>query len=596
MGITTSHQAGRRGPLCSSQEVDERYASGGAPPPMSVEHPSSRRPLPLNPVGKISLSNLASGDAATCSTTTCGSSLSGSSREEGSWSAGGSSASSDHKITLTLCGEKAWDRSLSAQAVSSNPDQSPRGFEPDTASPPVEDAPPLHSKWHSKSPRIPSVFTTLRVKALRCRSQPPPGSSPQESSSSSSSSSSSLSEMEAASLSDDRRTAALRAHILRAEEEHRRRRFSDLGAPCSAASASPLHAERGPTPSADMQDRFERLQGSRPLTRSLQVPAVAAVCVGGVPPPPPVDSVPRGGEGNPQSQLQPGPAGAAETASRRSVRLMPPPLNQKAAGSTTSSWIADIPPDGRWEVERGVWTRQGVHHNNAHLVDERFKALAPSKLSPPPQSGTQPRQSPAALRGGGPPTGRIGRGPQQAAAAHPVVPMTNRGVAVATTIEIAKRRQANGDTRKPQHLRIAASTTTQPRGLAARQLLSEQSPDYPTEGPPYLLRYSSSFERDAGRGEEGVHPSASRRAASVVNTYELAHVRFSNCSAQTLSPEVCRPLHQREEINTPRQSASVPRFASSSQGPPPSASRSHQRNAFVANPRPNIGAPQRRLR
>ncbi|KAL8452339.1 hypothetical protein Emag_002458 [Eimeria magna] len=545
MGITTSHQGGRRGPLSSPEEVDGRYASAEGPPPvkppMSVNHSSSRRPLPLNPVGKISLSNLASGDAATCSTTTCGSSLSGSSREEGSWSAGGSSGSSNHKITLTLCGEKAWDRSLSAQAVSSNPDQSPRGFEPDTASPPVEDAPSPHSKWHSKSPRIPSMFASLRVKALRCRSQPPPGSSPQESSSSSSSSSS-FPEMEAAFLSDDRRTAALRAHILRAEEEHRRRRFSEVAPPCSAAPASPSHAQRSRRPSPEMKDRFERLQGSRPLVRSLQVPAAAAVYVGGVPPPPPVDSATRGGERSPQPQLQPSPC-ATETACRRSVRLVPPPFNHKVC-PTTSSWIADIPPDGRWEVERGVWNRQGVHHNNAHLVDERFKPLAPSKLSPPPQSVSQPlgiqsRQRPAALRGGAPPSGRMGRVTQQAAAAHHVVPMTNRGVAVATTIEIAKRRQANGDTRKPQHLRIAASTA-QPRGLPARQLLREPPPDNPSEGPPYLLRYSSSFKIDSGTGEEGLQPSASRRAASVVNTYELAHGRFSYCSAQVRLS--CMPL------------------------------------------------------
>ncbi|KAL8434851.1 hypothetical protein ACSSS7_002817 [Eimeria intestinalis] len=540
MGIATSHEAARRGPLCSRQDVEERYASAGAPDPLKpsrgVEHASSRRPPPLNPVAKINLSNLASGDVATCSTTTCGSTLSGSSPEEGSWSAGGSSASSDHKITLTLCGDKAWDRSVSAQAVSSNPDQSPRGFEPDTASPPQEDTPSLHSKWHPKGSRVPSVFASLRVKALRCRSQPPPGSSPQEGSSSSSSSS--FSEMEAASLSDDRRSAALRAHILRAEEEHRRRRFTEVGAPsCWAVSASSPRAQRAPPPPADVRNRFEHLQGNRPPNCSLQVPSASAAGWrgGGLPQPPDVDT--RGS----QPQLQPAPC-ATETACKRSVRLVPPSFNQKG-GPTTSSWIADIPPDGRWEVERGVWTRQGVHHNNAHLVDERFKAFAPTKLSPPPQ-GVQGRQRPAAaLGGGGPPSGRMGRAPQQAAAA--VVPMTNRGVAVATTIEIAKRRQANGERRNPQHLRIVASTA-QPR-----QLLSNPPLDNASGGAPHLLQYSSSFERDPRNGEEEVY-AASRRAASVVNSYELAHQRFSHSCAQTLSPEVCYQ-HRIEQTKTPRQ-------------------------------------------
>ncbi|KAL8273255.1 hypothetical protein Esti_002756 [Eimeria stiedai] len=541
MGIATSHEAGRRGPLCSRQEVDERYASAGTPPSVKhsrgVEHASSRRPPVLNPAGKISLSNLASGDVATCSTTTCGSSLSGSSPEEGSWSAGGSSASSDHKITLTLCGDKAWDRSVSAQAVSSNPDQSPRGFEPDTASPPVEDAPSPHSKWNPKGPSVQSALASLRVKALRCRSQPPPGSRPRDRGSSSSS----FSKTEARTLPDDREAAALRAHLLRAEEEHRRRRFTEVGAPCSAASASPLHAQRGPPPSADLQDRFEELKGSRPLVCSPQAPATAAVCVSGVPLSPPVDPGSRGSQGNPRAQLKPLPC-ATETACRRSLRLAPPPFNHKE-GPTTSTWIADIPPDGRWEVERGVWTRQGVHHNNAHLVDERFKAFARTKLSTPPQSGSQPlgvqsRQSPAALGWGGPPSGRMGRAPPQTAAAHHVVPMTNRGVAVATTIAIAKRRQANAEERKPQHLRIAASTA-QHTGFPPRQLLSEAPPDKISGGAPHLLRYSSSFERDPRTGEGSIH-AASKRAASVVDTYEWAHPRFPNYSAQVRVR--CMPL------------------------------------------------------
>lgn len=443
MGSINSHEP-TRSSLGPTRATNNQYESAANP---SATHSLAKQThsgcsAPGVRMGKIKLNDLASGDAATCCTTSCGSSLSGSSASP---DVGTRRATRDRttgqQITITLCSDSCWERSLSARAVSSFEDQSPRGFNPETAFPALEaegKTAAKKSRWHHRSPRVTEMLATLRERAVRCRSQPP---------SSNACEGTSDCHGEASPSSRCSPASALRAHILMAEDEHRRRRHSDMGGHSSSASVT--HIERSPPVGPELS--LAKLPGNRPLLVPIQKTADTSsdcqvLCTAASPPP---------NLRNAAEQAEPQKMPLTVTAYSRTAggRLAPPPSHQQAA--LASSWIADAPPDGRWEVERGVWTRQGVHINHLRTADERFKALAATRLGTPSRHcPPQPRVIPAA-----PLAGRMAKQQQMLLqrGVHHAAPITNRGVAAATTIEIAKRRQVTEERRRHQQRHIAPS-------------------------------------------------------------------------------------------------------------------------------------------
>lgn len=455
MGIINSHEAARA-PLGSRQEM-KHYKP--APKP-SVTHciaepGKAQCPPPAVHMGKIKLDGLASGDATTCCTTTCGSSLSGASAspEVDMWRAE-ASGTTNQQITITLSTDSYWERSLSARAVSSIGEQSPRGLNPEVEFFSLEadcKTAPKPSRWHRRTPRVGGVLATLRRCAVRGRSQPPSGTGCEQSSDSRG--------HEATPASGCNSAVALRSHVRRAEEDNGRRRHSDILGPSSAAST--INTER--RPSTLTAESLRRLRDNLPLSGNLSRPCgSSADCqissTGALPIRHPCNEV--------RYASAPEPSFGKTTSHEVGGRL--DPLLRSRRGVTTTSWIADAPPDGRWEFERGVWNRQGVHHNQLNVVDERFKAFAATRLlSPPQQCGqphgnfgrspagamTQPRGVPVAALAGK----MKGRQQMLLQAGHPVAPITQRGVAAATTIEIAKGRQATEERRRHQQRHIAPS-------------------------------------------------------------------------------------------------------------------------------------------
>ncbi|KAL8431534.1 hypothetical protein Efla_000580 [Eimeria flavescens] len=619
MGITTSYEATGRaaaGLRAAAKREKQALTRGSAVKPSRAAGQTLEGcPSQVNPTANIKLNDFAGGDTATCYTTTCGSSLSGASAslDTGTWRTAADSAS-DQQMTVTLSGEGGVERSLSSQAVSSNPAQSPRGFLPDSASPAAEwEATPSSrpSRWvPRRPPPMHSLFASLRSKAVRCRSQPPPSGS-SDAAAAAAEGPSSSSSSRSSNSSGREKAAALQAHIARAEEDHRRRRQTDIDVYFQLSSGRPARewpdSPRGRT---EKQPASRRENG-----KADSAAAQAADWL--LPSIHPAAAHAELGSGRRQTAASRSPSACSQpNRCSLSGRLAPPPAGRFGGSRPCSSWIADMPPDGRWEVERGVWTRQGVHPNNAHVADERFRAIAATKLTPlsPPQTGGG-APSPSRFQGRGaggplwglPPHGAAaGRMTQQQQrrlqqATHQVMPITDRGVAVATTIEIAKRRQAAGERKRPQHLHIAAASSARRyhyRGCGPLDHSADHSAEPARPAQQLLARSHSGLAGTPEQQEESskrIDAAASRRAASVMppqNRMQQQAGSHRLTDPQSYEATEGHLLRRMDEMHSTRQADGLACPASSLHAPP-SRSRARQQNAFVANPRANIGAPRR---
>lgn len=442
MGSVSSHEASRRalGPSYKSSK-----ASSG---PGRQERLKGQDIAPEVRPGKAKFNHFSTGDATTLCTTSCGSSFSGSGDTTSAWGAAS-------QRTSTGPNQSDWESSLTPRAVGGINNAVPHGFRSQKGSSfPTGSAgkpPPEPDKnWGSKSPGVRGLWQALKRGAdhgglkigdIRNRASyllPQKGDfEPAESSAN-----------------------ALRLHILREEEEHRRRRQSDIpGRVFPAVSA--VNVEQPPFPVA--HDRLTGPPNAVTLTNAYQgrTPSEKKT-------PPstlrPIEGSPfPGGEAHafaPDAETPLGPPG------RRPPRRSVIPPSSHRPGPAPSRWIADGPLDGRWEIERGVWTRQGAQQNQMGLVDDRSKAFAT-----PMQHGQAVAESPSPGPPGlfgllNPPVRRVAVGPlaarmrqqqqTQLQAGQPVVPMTNRGVAAAATIQLVKRRQTNEERRRYQQRHIAS--------------------------------------------------------------------------------------------------------------------------------------------
>lgn len=448
MGATQSNESAAAA-LGTSQAGHKQYKSAVTPP---LKHPHNESgeaqcPLPTDFPGKIKLSGLAAVDTTTCSTTTCNSSLSGvsTSPETRSTGLGGSA----NAAALTHFSGTPFERSDSAQAVSSLADQTPRAFH---ATPDLSEAGERRkgsatkaSRWSRRTPQVQGLLKTLGLVGHRSRSQPPASSSSHDDPGNTV-----LAINESTSFA-----AALHAHILREEEEHRRRRHSSL-----LESYTEIGASKMQHPSRPPQDLFE--DGHICVSSAATKGKPTASC----------RASPRGGEASLSFHC------GAEGDAAHEMHVSPKGTMRKIGGrrdlqpaqKVESRWIADAPANGRWELERGTWNRQGVHLNHTHVADERFRAvIATRQLSPRQHTAqtqawhgpvvkhlqcptAQPRRVPIA-----PLAGHLQATQQRLLqSGHQVVPVTYRGVAAATTIELARSRHANEEKRRQQHFLIAS--------------------------------------------------------------------------------------------------------------------------------------------
>ncbi|OEH79015.1 hypothetical protein cyc_01858 [Cyclospora cayetanensis] len=430
MGILQSHEAAR-GHLWPSQGLQDHYGSSSkaSATHCHVGQGKAKGFLPAFRIGEMKLKDATTSNttASSCCTTRCGSSRSGTSiaPDLESWVASGRGGKGTARtaVTMTRCTDSSWERSESAQAVSGKEDVSPIAFDPAGSLSAQQEA-FLHDaersvggkSRHTRGMR--SLLVPLKLRGSgRCHSQPP------ETNQSEGSTASCGGDLlaDCRSVSAAAAAAALRAHVEREEQEHRRRRHSDLFFLPSSSSASPSSAlqKRGEFPLA--QERC--LADAKPAGSS-------------IPPHLPLSAENVDAAEASQSCETADTATSSELplpSVRTPQRPFPPPRGQQRQGAKQPcSWIADTPPDGQWEIERGVWNRQGVHLNHTFVVDERYKAM----------QATLPRQT-------------------------PLVPMTHRGVAAATTIEIARKRQAKEALRRLQQHRLITDQEAQQAPPAA---------------------------------------------------------------------------------------------------------------------------------
>ncbi|CDJ64218.1 hypothetical protein, conserved [Eimeria necatrix] len=616
MGSTHSHELATA-PLGHNQNRRKQCKSVALP---SLERSQGDQGLPECPVstarpGKLKLNGLAAGDSTTCCTTTCGSSLSGfgaSPQTRSTGLSGGSSA-----VTITLSCESCLERSESAQAVSSIASQSPRASTQkdylDVLEESAKKSTARGGRWSRRTPRVQGLLKTLRRGAVRCRSQPAPSRSQEGSREY-------INNELGAETVPATSAAALHAFILKEEDEHRRRRHSNMLDLFSAASVANIEHEASRKVKA-----FEEESSGATLDGTQNAGADrSASCHGeGRSASSPSGNAVQAGETQ-QSQL-PRRVALRRVAGRRALEL--PQCNSGAP----SSWICDAPPDGRWEIERGVWNRQGVHLNHLRVADDRFKALAATRLLSPPslkgqsqgiyktsgmsvsQPITQHRGVPIA-----PLAGRLRENQQLLLqSGYQVVPVTNRGVAAATTIELVKSRHANEERRRQRHRHIASP---------------ELSPKIPSPVGPQ----NSSIEEQRRRDHNRVDAQTSARELQGTHGRTLVETQEQpvRCNRQTLlasgneqpldtgEPHGLKTIGGGGDAQASRCALSVPTppfvshaqqekqdgtnflqpsyCAASVKGPQkchdsgcppanpqvtPSASRAQQRNAFVANPR-----------
>ena len=446
MGTTHSHETATA-VLGHNQTAHKSYKSA-AIPPLQGPKESDEAPCPLPTVcpGKIKLNGLAAGDVTTCCTTTCNSSLSGVSASPETCSTGfGVSANA---VTITLSSGSPLQRSDSALAVSSIAEQSPRAF---SAVPELDDveanatrAATRNNRWSYRNPRVQGFLKTLRRGAIRSSSQPPPGSR-------------SHAHPDVLAAANERASfaAALHAHILREEEEHRRRQNNSNLPKSNSEISTPQTQLRCLSPPELFEDNHSYVPPSgyrakiATSWRSSLEDNEATFSL----------------EGAETQEIKRSGQGVVRTVGGR--RALEPSYR---GGVTASRWIADVPTNGRWEMERGEWNRQGVHLNHLGVVDERFKALAATRRLSPRHHATQPQgwcgamgQDPEAPLPQprrvpiAPLAGRLQENQQRLLQwGHQVVPVTHRGVAAATTIELARIRHANEEKRRQQHSLIAS--------------------------------------------------------------------------------------------------------------------------------------------
>ncbi|CDJ49160.1 hypothetical protein, conserved [Eimeria brunetti] len=465
MGATQSHETvtpviGR------TQAVHKPYKSAAIPP---LRRPPSESGAPNSPAStvrpcKVKLNGLTAGYVTTCCTTTCKSSLSGASASPETCSTGLSRSA--NAVAITVSSGSPLERSDSAQAVSSIEDHSPRAFHAvegiDDAEENTKAEAAKASRWSCRNKRVQGLLKTLGQGAARSRSQPPAGSSSHGNPGNDSATASGRASL----------AAALHAHILREEEEHRRRRHSSLPESYSELSVSQPHVERWPpSPSESSKDihsclppagtrcksatNYRSSSGSNGVAPSIQSRAV---------------------EGHDTQKMH--VTGQAVVRAVGGGRVLKPSHRTGLGGSR---WIADLPQNGRWEMERGTWNRQGVHLNHLNVADERFRALAATRRSPPRQHATQPQGWRWAVGQGqqapppqphklpiAPLAGRLHESQQRfLQSGHQVVPVTHRGVAAAMTIQIARSRHANEEKRRQQHHLIASPEPEQSMSTAA---------------------------------------------------------------------------------------------------------------------------------
>ncbi|XP_026192814.1 uncharacterized protein LOC34618793 [Cyclospora cayetanensis] len=462
MGILQSHEAAR-GHLWPSQGRQDHYGSSSkaSATHCHVGQGKAKGFLPAFRIGEMKLKDATTSNttASSCCTTRCGSSRSGTSiaPDLESWVASGRGGKGTARtaVTMTRCTDSSWERSESAQAVSGKEDVSPIAFDPAGSLSAQQEASLRDAERsvggksrHTRGMR--SLLVPLKLRGSgRCHSQPP------ETNHSEGSTASCGGDLlaDCRSVSAAAAAAALRAHVEREEQEHRRRRHSDLFFLPSSSSASPSSAlqKRGEFPLA--QERC--LADAKPAGSS-------------IPP-----HLPLSAENVDAAEA----SQSCETADTATSSELPQP-------SQPCSWIADTPPDGQWEIERGVWNRQGVHLNHTFVVDERYKAMQATL----PRRGSRQDSSAAAClqshfpcsHGPSKPAiitpfaSRLQKQLQQqqqqrlhASAETPLVPMTHRGVAAATTIEIARKRQAKEALRRLQQHRLITDQEAQQAPPAA---------------------------------------------------------------------------------------------------------------------------------
>ncbi|CDJ33851.1 uncharacterized protein EMH_0056580 [Eimeria mitis] len=450
MGTTQSHEAATA-VLGPRQAVHKPYKSTAIPPVQRSHSESGALHSPLSTVcpSRIKLNGLPAGDTTTCCTTTCNSSLSGVSSSPVTRPTG--LVGSTNATAITLRSGSPLERSDSAQAVSSIAGQSPRQFAPiDLEYAEVDTKRPATnaSRWSHRN-RVQKLLRTLRHGVDRSRSQPPPGSSSHEHPVNTLATAN-----ESASIS-----AALHAHIIREEEEHRRRRHSSLAESHSQISAPQTeHWPRYP---------LEPFAENRSCLSPADARGKAAICC---------SSSPGGSEAG--LSLRSSETQEMQVSGQAVVRKA---CRSRASGKAhrtdlgASRWIADVPTNGRWEMERGIWNRQGVHLNHLNIADERFRALAATRRLSPRQHAAQTQGLHSAVSKGqqGPvhqprrvpiaPLAGILQENQQRLLqpGQQVMPVTHRGVAAATTIELARSRHANEERRRQQHCLIASPDPAQ---------------------------------------------------------------------------------------------------------------------------------------
>lgn len=457
MGLVNSHEASRRavGPRCKSSEA--------SPAPPRHKCSKAQGVPPEVRIGKVKLNNIAAGDATTCCTTSCGSSLSGASGSRETTSTWGAAS----QPTSTVSNQSNWENSLTPRAISSIGSAIPDNFLPQKNFPSAMEStckpsPRADKNSRSKSPGVRGLWHAFKRNANHGDSKE----------GNLRSLASYLTPQEKDSEPAETSANALRLHILREEEEHKRRRQSDhAGFIFPAVSA--VNAE--PPPFPDGHDRLTAPPNAYTLNRGYGGPTPSERKAS------PLNSKTTGGA-LPTGREPPRFASNAEAPSgpapgRRPLRRSLVPPSSHRSGSAPSSWIADAPLDGRWEIERGVWTRQGVHENQlGFVVDERFKAFATSMRRAQPMAESPSPGPPGRFEGPSAPVSRVAVGPlaarmrqqqqTQLQAGQQVVPMTNRGMAAATTIQLAKRRQANEERRRYQQRHIASpGASSTPAGM-----------------------------------------------------------------------------------------------------------------------------------
>lgn len=636
MGIAHSHEVNTA--ILGPRQAVHKPCKSTAIPRLQRRHSESGEtqcPLPAVCPEKIKLNGLAAGDTTTCCTTTCNSSLSGASASPETRSTGlGATANA---AAIALSSGSPIERSDSAQAVSSIADQSPREFhaieQVDYVEGNTKEAATKPSKWSRRTPRVQGLLKTLRRGTVRSRSQPPPSSSNHEH----------AGDPLAATSGNSSLAAALHAHILREEEEHRRRRHSSLPESYAEILVPQVEQRLFPPPEpfednkscpspAGIRSKVDTSSRSSPganeATVSLRWKTVE-------------------GAETQEPQLS-GQAVARKSCGRQAFE----PPHRTSLGS--SRWIADMPTNGRWEIERGAWNRQGVHLNHLDVEDERFRALAATRRLPPRQHAEHPQGWQGAVVKGpqvplpqprrvpiAPLAGRLQENQQRLLqSGQQVVPVTHRGVAAATTIELARNRHANEEKRRQQH-RLIASPEPQNNTPAATDTYQKHEEvtwtahkfstgrgarvhDFSTGWEPASARNFVSDVQGAVSTEMSVSAHCFRQNAAAKDRYNGIGIpngtasptlpgnggeaKTSRCSDPTSALPIPVFEQQREQGDrnalqhphctsagkTPAKSDASPCLPFNS--PLPFASRSLQRNAFVANPRNQVGAPKRRPR